>query len=637
MQLLTALQVLLAALQMGICNGQQKTLPAEKITAEQLHLFSKYAHRAYCGQIYGQPLDSSLCAEGPDPAKSKCKGLGKAVIVRRFKYESGNVPGYMAVDADKKLIVVAFRGTDIKSWANIKVDLSKVEVPSIFHNRELCRDCWLHSGFASAFDDMSAAVEDGLGKELDKMGPEGVRVVVTGHSLGGAIATIAGSYLRTRFPKRSIDIYTFGSPRVGNQAFAKFVMEQKNGVTVRVTKKKDFVTSVFHHIPPFLDYTHVYPEVWLKEGLKTVAAFENPYQDAPVTQCNERRCGSDSCGLSFIDSNFIFTCTKVDHSNYAGNFPCGDEDGDEDGRDETDGEELQQIVGDIQSAVNKVLARQFLLFAAHAVQPAYEGSERLCDVLRQSRRPYVPGLCTVRVTLMTHATTMTAAEPENLLILSFHEPERKTRLTKAQRDFSLVCRGCRVNGDFLQALEAIIPPPSQTAAASSSSSSSSHHLLWAVDQLKAKYASERKPVHRVVFTGYCGGGAMATLAAAYGRMKGFPIDLYTYGSPRVGNEAFANFVTNYDRAVSARITGGGHEVVLRPDKTDGYSHYGPEFYFPQGLVEADQGKNLRICGGVEAKGCSVDPPLMGASAVGGRLVYPSKEVFCSSFDPSTAV
>ncbi|RDA86814.1 hypothetical protein CP532_6379 [Ophiocordyceps camponoti-leonardi (nom. inval.)] len=632
MKLLNALQIL-AALHIGICNGQQKTLPPEKITAEQLHLFAKYAERAYCEKIYSQPLGKPLCPEGSEPAKSKCKGLGNAAIVHRFKYEWGNVPGYMTTDADKKLIVVAFRGTDKKSMANIMVDLTKIEVRSIFNNRELCEGCWLHSGFTSAFTDMSTPVENDLRKELDKMGRKGVRVVVTGHSLGGAIATIAGAYLRTKFPDVWIDIYAYGSPRVGNKAFTNFVEEQKNGVTVRVTKKSDFVTSIPQHVPHFFDYTHIYPEVWFKEGLKDVDAFENPYENSDPKLCSVRRCGSDSCGPSLIDWKLSFTCTAGDHSGYAGNFSCSDDnkEDDEDPRDETSGDELQ-IYEEIQTVMTKMLAEQFLLFAAHAVQPAYKGSERLCDVLRLSGNPHVEGLCSVRV------TRMTSAQKENLLVLSFHEPVRSSTLTKELKSFSLVCPGCQVNRDFLQALGPILPPSPPLPA-----SPSRKDLYWAVETLKKKYESEKKPVQRVVFTGYCGGGAMATLAAAFFRKLDSPVDLYTYGSPRVGNEAFAKFVTDYDKAISARITGGGHKVVLTPGKTDGYSHYGPEFYFPQGLANADSGKNLRICRGIEAEGCSVVPQGSsgsegkGVSAVGRNTIYPSEGIWCSSFDPSAAV
>ncbi len=47
----------------------------------------------------------------------------------------------------------------------------------------------------------------------------------TGHSLGGALATLAAHQMRTAALKHGFDrdlaCYTFGAPRVGNHAFAR--------------------------------------------------------------------------------------------------------------------------------------------------------------------------------------------------------------------------------------------------------------------------------------------------------------------------------------------------------------------------------------------------------------------------------
>ena len=42
----------------------------------------------------------------------------------------------------------------------------------------------------------------------------------TGHSLGGALATLAAYDLQAEFAFRKLQVYTFGSPRTGNHAFA---------------------------------------------------------------------------------------------------------------------------------------------------------------------------------------------------------------------------------------------------------------------------------------------------------------------------------------------------------------------------------------------------------------------------------
>lgn len=45
-----------------------------------------------------------------------------------------------------------------------------------------------------------------------------------GHSLGGALATLAAYDIQAAckcLPKKSLSVYTFGAPRVGNHAFAR--------------------------------------------------------------------------------------------------------------------------------------------------------------------------------------------------------------------------------------------------------------------------------------------------------------------------------------------------------------------------------------------------------------------------------
>jgi predicted lipase len=42
-----------------------------------------------------------------------------------------------------------------------------------------------------------------------------------GHSLGGALATLAAFDIQSRFHFKHCDVVTFGAPRVGNTAFAR--------------------------------------------------------------------------------------------------------------------------------------------------------------------------------------------------------------------------------------------------------------------------------------------------------------------------------------------------------------------------------------------------------------------------------
>lgn len=47
------------------------------------------------------------------------------------------------------------------------------------------------------------------------------RVMHAGHSLGGALATLAAYDIQTAFGFKDLQVYTYGAPRTGNHAFAR--------------------------------------------------------------------------------------------------------------------------------------------------------------------------------------------------------------------------------------------------------------------------------------------------------------------------------------------------------------------------------------------------------------------------------
>jgi feruloyl esterase len=98
--------------------------------------------------------------------------------------------------------------------------------------------------------------------------------LITGHSLGGALATFAGVDIKTTLRvKTNISMYTFGSPRTGNQAFTDFVfMQFSTQGYQRVTHFNDVVTQL---PPPEYGFSHAGNEVWQK----------NEGDDLTIVQC----------------------------------------------------------------------------------------------------------------------------------------------------------------------------------------------------------------------------------------------------------------------------------------------------------------------------------------------------------------
>lgn len=126
----------------------------------------------------------------------------------------------MASDPDTQTIVVAHQGTEPKKVLSIAND---IEFRQVDANTTLFPqagdDVKLHDGFQQTqgrtADLVLATVQDGLASTGFK------KVLVTGHSLGAAIASLDAAMLRMALPEDvSVDSIVFGLPRVGNSAWA---------------------------------------------------------------------------------------------------------------------------------------------------------------------------------------------------------------------------------------------------------------------------------------------------------------------------------------------------------------------------------------------------------------------------------
>ncbi|KAK0105444.1 hypothetical protein ONS96_004831 [Cadophora gregata f. sp. sojae] len=81
------------------------------------------------------------------------------------------------------------------------------------------------------------------------------------------------------------DVYSYGSPRVGNAAFASFVTAQE-GVNYRMTHENDPVPQI---PPTWIGYEHTSAEYWLANGTATT----DVYKKEDVVVCDA--LGSTDC------------------------------------------------------------------------------------------------------------------------------------------------------------------------------------------------------------------------------------------------------------------------------------------------------------------------------------------------------
>jgi len=125
-------------------------------------------------------------------------------------------------------------------------------------------------GFLGFWQQSKKLAEEGLVQGL-KENPT-YNIVITGHSLGAAAAVYGASYLRQKaqYKGKKVELYSYGQPRAGDEAFSKFVTAQGNNY--RVTHTSDAVPK----LPPeggitamlgLGKYYHIAPEYYISDGV----------------------------------------------------------------------------------------------------------------------------------------------------------------------------------------------------------------------------------------------------------------------------------------------------------------------------------------------------------------------------------
>eukprot|EP01125_Pyxidicula_operculata_P002597 TRINITY_DN12452_c0_g1_i1.p1 TRINITY_DN12452_c0_g1~~TRINITY_DN12452_c0_g1_i1.p1 ORF type:complete len:292 (-),score=39.18 TRINITY_DN12452_c0_g1_i1:28-903(-) len=208
-------------------------------------------------------------------------------------YDSGtNTQAFVGMR--DKTIWISFRGTVVTSIVNW-IDNS-LFFPSTMNNAKPAIK--VHSGFLNGYNALYPRVKGAVKSLLS--GPcKGCSIFLTGHSLGGAIATITAVGLSFENLGVKISEISFGSPRTGNSDFYQY-HQSVVSYSYRVTNKKDTVPRVPTHL--LLGYHHVPTEVWYP-----------PSGSPKYVVCNGS--GEDpSCSLSI---NFA-TTDIPDHRTYLG-------------------------------------------------------------------------------------------------------------------------------------------------------------------------------------------------------------------------------------------------------------------------------------------------------------------------------
>ncbi|CAI5449254.1 unnamed protein product [Caenorhabditis angaria] len=204
--------------------------------------------------------------------------------------------GYSAVLVNDQAIVLSFRGT--QSFMQLIEEANE----SVFSSQT----AWSAGGkvskyFADAFNLIwTSGMKDDFTTLIHKY--PNYEIWVTGHSLGGAMASLAASFIVSNklVTASNVKLITYGQPRTGNTDFAN-AHDAQLPYSFRLTHNRDVVP----HIPNegFEGYHHHKTEVWYKESMSSGASY---------TVCADQQ-ESNKC------SNGLLITTSVDdHTHYFG-------------------------------------------------------------------------------------------------------------------------------------------------------------------------------------------------------------------------------------------------------------------------------------------------------------------------------
>ncbi|XP_073106549.1 probable feruloyl esterase A isoform X1 [Elaeis guineensis] len=168
---------------------------------------------------------------------------------------------FVGVAHDLNSIIIAFRGTQENSIQNWIQDLFWKQLDLNYPDTP---DAMVHHGFYSAYHNTTIrpGIISAVQRTRELYGD--ILIMVTGHSMGGAMASFCALDLTVNYGIHNIQLMTFGQPRIGNVAFASYFHKHVPHA-IRVTNGHDMVP----HLPPYYyyfpqkTYHHFAREVWL--------------------------------------------------------------------------------------------------------------------------------------------------------------------------------------------------------------------------------------------------------------------------------------------------------------------------------------------------------------------------------------
>ncbi|MCJ8014237.1 lipase family protein [Paenibacillus sp. KQZ6P-2] len=227
---------------------------------------------AICGQTYAQfsNTDGSFIVPLNYSVRDTIKAKSITSVWERFGF----------ILESQQEIIIAFRGTSSKTnWISDMIASQK----SFKYIKE---DCLTHRGFT----DIYSSARGRIIAELAKLSPLKT-LYITGHSLGAALATLCAIDIAANTAFCFPILFTYGSPRVGDPAFAK-----------AFTK---YVRNSYRSANLFDVVTHAPPTVY------KLPKREKKYYYSHVHTLSSQRFQNGSVGANHVISSYFAALSKL--------------------------------------------------------------------------------------------------------------------------------------------------------------------------------------------------------------------------------------------------------------------------------------------------------------------------------------
>ncbi|KAJ9058487.1 hypothetical protein DSO57_1011863 [Entomophthora muscae] len=237
-----------------------------------------YAAAASCSVSNVQAWSCRSCRKA-----RKTKPTG----VLAFTSPSTTAMGYTLADVPNKMIILSFRGTN-----NFNLGATDLKYTLVPFKDMKDPNVKVHQGFLEVLDSLYPEFMPYLKKYWE---PD-YSIVVTGVSLGGAVASLAAVRIHTqlRIPFKRLTLITFGQPRTGNEAYARAY----NRMPMRAARVVNY-DDPFPHTPPsnIQGYTHHQNELYLKANGDPQYCNQNVLEDP--------KCANKLSGLYYDPASHL--------------------------------------------------------------------------------------------------------------------------------------------------------------------------------------------------------------------------------------------------------------------------------------------------------------------------------------------